>query len=75
MLDFFNRAAEISLALTVPAAVALFVIPFPLISVLFQRGAFEASDSAATAALLRDEVLEEVGHSQWVFVMPKMLRP
>ena len=24
--------------------------------------------------MLRDEVLEEVGHSQWVFVMPKMLR-
>jgi hypothetical protein len=25
--------------------------------------------------LLREEVLEEVGHAQWVFVMPKMLRP
>ena len=33
-----------------------------------------AKRGAATAALLRDEVLEEVGHSQWVFVMPKMLR-
>ena len=29
----------------------------------------------ATAALLCEEVLEEVGHAQWVFVMPKMLRP
>ena len=28
----------------------------------------------ATAALLADDVLEEVGHAQWVFVMPKMLR-
>ena len=26
-------------------------------------------------AVLREEVLEEVGHAQWVFVMPKMLRP
>jgi hypothetical protein len=34
-----------------------------------------AKRSAATAALLADEVLEEVGHAQWVFVMPKMLRP
>ena len=29
----------------------------------------------ATAALLVEDVLEEVGHAQWVFVMPKMLRP
>lgn len=34
-----------------------------------------AKRSAATAALLAEEVLEEVGHAQWVFVMPKMLRP
>jgi len=34
-----------------------------------------ARRAAATAALLCEEVLEEVGHAQWVFVMPKMLRP
>ena len=34
-----------------------------------------ARRAAATAALLADDVLEEVGHAQWVFVMPKMLRP
>jgi hypothetical protein len=33
-----------------------------------------AKRAAVTAALLCEEVLEEVGHSQWVFVMPKMLR-
>ncbi len=33
-----------------------------------------AKRSAATAALLAEDVLEEVGHAQWVFVMPKMLR-
>jgi len=44
-----NRAAEFSLALTIPAAVALILIPVPLVSVLFQRGAFDATDTAATA--------------------------
>jgi len=34
-----------------------------------------AKRSAATAALLAEEVLEEVAHAQWVFVIPKMLRP
>jgi hypothetical protein len=33
-----------------------------------------AKRSAATATLLADEIFEEVGHAQWVFVMPKMLR-
>ena len=44
-----SRAAEVSLALTVPAAVALVVIAEPLVSVLFQRGLFNAEDSAGTA--------------------------
>jgi hypothetical protein len=34
-----------------------------------------AKRAAATAALLAENVLEEVGHAQWVFVIPKMLRP
>ena len=34
-----------------------------------------AKRSAATAALLAEDVIEEVGHAQWVFVIPKMLRP
>ena len=34
-----------------------------------------AKRSAATAALLAEEVFEEVGHAQWVFVSRKMLRP
>ncbi len=44
-----NRAAEFSLALTLPSAVALMVIPYALVSVLFQRGAFNATDTANTA--------------------------
>jgi hypothetical protein len=34
-----------------------------------------AKRGAATAALLAEDVLEEVAHAQWVFVIPKMLRP
>ena len=44
-----SRAAEIGMTLTIPAAVALMVIPVPLVSVLFERGAFEAQDTIATA--------------------------
>ena len=47
-----NRAIEIGLFLTLPAAVALLVIPGPIIATLFERGAFSASDTAATAAAL-----------------------
>ncbi|WP_240686452.1 murein biosynthesis integral membrane protein MurJ [Aliiroseovarius marinus] len=47
--DALSRAGEMSLALTIPAAVALMVIPIPLIEVLFQRGAFTLDDTKWTA--------------------------
>ena len=47
--DAINRATEFTLALTLPAAVALMVIPVPIVSVLFQRGAFTAADTWPTA--------------------------
>lgn len=47
-----NRAMEAALLLTIPAAVALILIPDQLISVLFQRGAFDALDTVATSAAL-----------------------
>jgi putative peptidoglycan lipid II flippase len=66
----FNRATEISLMLTVPAAVALVVIPVPLVSVLFERGAFTAEDTAATAA-----ALAIYGLGLPAFVLQKVLQP
>ena len=66
----FNRAAEISLALTIPAAVALCVIPMPRVSVLFQRGAFGADDTAATALAVAVYGLGLPG-----FVLQKALQP
>jgi len=47
-----NRGTEIALLLTVPAAIALVVIPEPIISVLFERGAFGPEASEATASAL-----------------------
>jgi putative peptidoglycan lipid II flippase len=47
-----NRALEFSLLLTLPAAVALFIAAEPIIRVLFERGAFTAADTEATAAML-----------------------
>ncbi|MXN64758.1 murein biosynthesis integral membrane protein MurJ [Stappia sp. GBMRC 2046] len=47
-----NRAMEFALALTLPATVALIAVPTEIISVLFQRGAFDAADTQATTAAL-----------------------
>jgi putative peptidoglycan lipid II flippase len=47
-----NRAFEFAMALTLPAAVALWVLATPIVEVLFQRGEFDGDDSRATAAAL-----------------------
>ncbi len=47
-----NRAIELVLLLTLPAAAALVVSAVPIISGLLEGGAFTARDSAATAAAL-----------------------
>jgi putative peptidoglycan lipid II flippase len=47
-----NRGLELALLLTLPAAMGLAVLAQPILAVLFQRGAFSASDTAATAAAL-----------------------
>ncbi|TNE59360.1 MAG: murein biosynthesis integral membrane protein MurJ [Alphaproteobacteria bacterium] len=48
-----NRALEIALYFTLPAAVALFAMPQFLITALFERGAFDTAATEATAAALR----------------------
>ncbi|SFR08323.1 murein biosynthesis integral membrane protein MurJ [Poseidonocella sedimentorum] len=66
----YSRAGEISLALTIPAAVALVVIPLPLVSVLFQRGATTADDSAAIAL-----AVAIYGLGLPAFVLQKVVQP
>ncbi len=68
--DSLNRAVELCLLLTLPAAVALIVVPQPLIATLFERGAFDADATANTAAAL-------VGFAVGVpaYVLVKVLGP
>ena len=47
-----NRSLEFSMFFTLPAAVALLAVPSPIIQVLFERGAFTASDTSASATAL-----------------------
>ena len=47
-----NRALEFALFLSLPAAAALIVMPGPIVTVLFERGAFDAATARATANAL-----------------------
>lgn len=47
-----NRALEMTMFLTLPAAAALCVLAHPIITVLFERGEFSADDATATAYAL-----------------------
>ena len=51
-LASLNRAVELSLLLAVPAAAAFIIVPDALVTTLFQRGAFGAAESHATALAL-----------------------
>lgn len=68
--DAFNRAAEFALVLTVPAAVALLLVASPLVSVLYQRGAFGPDAAAATAL-----ATAAYGAGLPAFVLQKVLQP
>jgi putative peptidoglycan lipid II flippase len=65
-----NRALELSLLLTLPATIALLVIADPVIRILFERGAFGAMETQATAAALG---MYAVGLP--AYVMIKVLAP
>jgi putative peptidoglycan lipid II flippase len=65
-----NRALEFALLLTMPAAIALFIASGPIMRVLFERGAFTAADTQATAAMLSALAL-----GLPAYVMIKVLHP
>lgn len=65
-----NRALEFGALLTVPAAVGLGVLAGPIVTVLFERGAFTAADSAQTSAAM---VAFAAGLP--AFVLVKVLQP
>jgi putative peptidoglycan lipid II flippase len=66
----FTNASEISFALSFPAAVALFVIPLPLVSALFEHGATERSDAIAMAQAC---AIYAIGLP--AFILQKVLQP
>ena len=66
----FNRATEFALLLTLPAAAALVLISGPLVSVLYQRGAFSMQAAAQTAG-----VTAIYGLGLPAFVLQKVLQP
>jgi putative peptidoglycan lipid II flippase len=70
VMDSQNRSFEFSMLLTLPAAVALAVVPVEIVSGLFQRGAFTAADTLATAYALGIFALGLPG-----FVMIKVFSP
>jgi putative peptidoglycan lipid II flippase len=68
--DAQNRSLEFALLLTVPASMALAVIPHEFVSVLFERGAFRPEDTKQVANAL---VLFALGLP--AFVMIKVFSP
>ncbi|MEM1289064.1 MAG: murein biosynthesis integral membrane protein MurJ [Pseudomonadota bacterium] len=48
-----SRSLEFSMLLTLPASIALATIPVPLVTVLFERGAFSPEATLGTAAALQ----------------------
>ncbi|MBK1790646.1 murein biosynthesis integral membrane protein MurJ [Persicirhabdus sediminis] len=64
------RGAEFGLIITLPAAVAMMVIPDSIISVLFQRGEFDAVSTKASAAALAGFAVGLPG-----YVLIKVLQP
>jgi putative peptidoglycan lipid II flippase len=65
-----NRAIEVALLLTLPASAALLILAGPIVSVLFERGAFTLADTAETAWTL---AAYAVGLP--AFVLVKVLAP
>lgn len=47
-----NRSLEFALALTLPAAIAMLVVPVPIVNILYERGAFTSETTALTASAL-----------------------
>ena len=70
VIDSQNRSIEFALFLTLPSAFALIVMAEPIISVLFERGAFTTADSKATAYALAAYAL-----GLPAFVMQKVFQP
>lgn len=68
--DSIVRGAELGLLITLPAAVAMLVMPESIMSLLFERGEFTRTDTLATSRALMGFALGLPG-----YVMIKVLQP
>ncbi|MEM6371669.1 MAG: murein biosynthesis integral membrane protein MurJ [Pseudomonadota bacterium] len=68
--DTYSRASEFAMTLTIPSAIALMVIPLPLVSVLFGRGETGSDDVAAIAF-----AVAVYGLGLPAFVLQKVVQP
>jgi putative peptidoglycan lipid II flippase len=64
------RGMRLMLMLNVPATVGLIVLATPIVRLLFERGHFQAADTARTAAALRFYAAGLVGYSTARIVSP-----
>lgn len=69
-LRALRHGLEMSIGLALPAAIALALLAWPIVHILFERGAFTAADSDATASLLTALACGLPGH-----VLVKALSP
>ncbi|HIJ39152.1 MAG TPA: murein biosynthesis integral membrane protein MurJ, partial [Rhodospirillaceae bacterium] len=65
-----NRAMELGMLLTLPAALAFITLALPIVAVLFQRGSFNEADSHAVA-----EALMAFALGLPAYVLVKVLTP
>lgn len=68
--DTVGRAVLMTLGLVTPAAVGLYLLAGPLIALIYERGAFLAADTAATASVLRGYAIASVGISLYRVLLP-----
>jgi putative peptidoglycan lipid II flippase len=61
--DTISRGISLMLMLNVPATVGLVVLGVPIVQVIFERGAFNATDTVATATALQFYAVGLVGYS------------
>ncbi len=66
----FRYGIELSLGLALPAAIALLLLAFPIVRILFERGAFTLPSSLSTASMLGALAVGLPGH-----VLVKALSP
>jgi putative peptidoglycan lipid II flippase len=65
-----SRALELNALFVVPSAVGLYLLADPLIALFYERGAFSAADTAATAGILRMYALAVVGICTYRVLLP-----